>query len=61
MLFVRTFRFVLAGGVGIIIIEDIQNYGKIVFIRSVVENGWLPHIIFSFSFFILIFFYLEKH
>ena len=50
MHFVRTFRFMFAGGVGIIVIQEVQNCG-IVFIKNIVENGWLregdariPHI-----------------
>ena len=38
--FVRTFSIVRAKGIRPIIIEEVRNYGKIVFIKNIVEKGW---------------------
>ena len=40
MHFVRTFSITRALGVRLIVIEKVQNYGKIVFIKNMFENGW---------------------
>ena len=37
--FVRTFSIMRALGVRLIVIEKVQNYGKIVFIKNMFENG----------------------
>ena len=34
--FVRTFLIMCASGVGLIAIEDVRNYGKIVYIKNIV-------------------------
>ena len=39
MYFVRAFSIKRALGVRLIVIEDVQNYGKILFIKKVFENG----------------------
>ena len=40
----RTFWFMRAQAVTIIVIEEAENYRKIVFIKYIVENGWWgPH------------------
>ena len=48
MHFVRRFSIMRAKGVRLIVIEKVQNYEKIVFIKSMFENGWyggcIPHI-----------------
>ena len=38
--FVRTFLIVRAQSVRLIAIEEVRNYGKIVHIKSIFENGW---------------------
>ena len=38
--FVRTFSVMRALGVGLIVIEEARNYGKIVFIQNIVEKSW---------------------
>ena len=39
--FVRTFLIMRAQGVRFIIaIEEVRNYGKVVYIKSIFENGW---------------------
>ena len=40
MHFVRTFSIMRAQGVRLISIEEVRNYGKIVFFKNLVENGW---------------------
>ena len=40
MQFVRTFSITCAEVVRLIVIEKVRNYGKIVFIESMFENGW---------------------
>ena len=40
MHFVRTFLIMRAEGVRFIVIEEVRNYGKIVFIKNIVEKGW---------------------
>ena len=40
MHFVHTFSIVRAYGVRLIVIEEARNYGKIVFIKSIFQNGW---------------------
>ena len=46
--FVRTFSIMRAQGVRLIAIEEIRNYGKIVYIKNIFENGWwrmhTPHL-----------------
>ena len=37
--FVCTFSIMYAQGARLIVIEKVQNYGKIVFIKNIVENG----------------------
>ena len=39
MHFVRTFSIMRASGVRLIAIEEIRNYGKIVYIENIFENG----------------------
>ena len=36
---VRTFLIMRAQGVRLIAIEEVRNYGKIVYIKNIVENG----------------------
>ena len=38
--FVRTFSIMRALGVRLIVIEKAQNYGEIVFIINLFQNGW---------------------
>ena len=38
--FVRTFSIMHALGVKLIVIEKVQNYGKIVLIENMFENDW---------------------
>ena len=38
--FVRIFSIMRALSVRLIVIEKVQNYGKIVFIKNMFENGW---------------------
>ena len=38
--FVGTFLIMRAQGVRFIAIEEVRNYGKIVYIKSIFENGW---------------------
>ena len=41
MHFGRTFRFMLAMGVKIFVIEEVQSYGKIVFIKkTLMKSDW---------------------
>ena len=40
MHFVRTFLVMRAQGERLIVIEEVQNYGKIVYIKNSIENGW---------------------
>ena len=40
MHFVCTFWNMRAQGVRIIVIEKVRNYGKVVFIKNMFENGW---------------------
>ena len=40
MHFVRTFSVMRAQGTRLIAIEEVQNYGKIVHIKNIFENGW---------------------
>ena len=40
MHFFAHFQFIRAQSVRFIVIEEVQNYGKIVFIESTVEKGW---------------------
>ena len=40
MHFVRTFSIMCAQGVKLVAIEEVRNYGKIVYIKNIVENGW---------------------
>ena len=40
MHFVRTFSITRAQGVRLIAIEEVRNYGKIVYIQNNFENGW---------------------
>ena len=40
MHFVRTFSIMRAQGVRLIAIEEVRNYGKIVYIQNNFENGW---------------------
>ena len=40
MHFVRTFLIMRAQGVRLIAIEEVRNYGKIVYIQNNFENGW---------------------
>ena len=40
MHFVRTFSIMPAYGLRLIAIEEARNYGKIVYIKNVFENGW---------------------
>ena len=40
MHFVCTFSIMRAEGVRLIVIEKVRNYGKIVFIKNMFENGW---------------------
>ena len=40
MHFVRTFSIMRAQGVKLIAIKEARNYGKIVYIKNIVENGW---------------------
>ena len=40
MHFVRTFSIMRTSNVRLIAIEEVQNYGKIVCIKNVFENGW---------------------
>ena len=40
MHFVRTFSIMRAEGVRLIAIEEARNYGKIVYIKIMFENGW---------------------
>ena len=39
MHFVRTFSIMRALGVRLIVIEKVRNYGRIVFIKNMLENG----------------------
>ena len=47
MRFVRSFSIMRAQSVRLIAIEEIQNYGKIVYIKNIFENDWcrmhVPH------------------
>ena len=49
MHFTRTLSIMRAQGVRLIVIEKVRNYGKIVFIKNMFENGWWggcsPHIL----------------
>ena len=40
MLFIRTFSLMGACAVELIGIKEVRNYGKIVFIKKIFENGW---------------------
>ena len=40
MHFVCTFLILRALGVRLIVIEKVRNYGKIVFIKNMFQNGW---------------------
>ena len=40
MHFVCTFSIMLAYGVRLIAIKEARNYGKIVYIKNIFENGW---------------------
>ena len=40
MHFVRTFSIMRAQDVRLIAIEEVRNYGKIVYIQNNFENGW---------------------
>ena len=40
MHFVRTFSIMRAYGVRLIVIKKVRNFGKIVFIKVMFENGW---------------------
>ena len=40
MHFVRTFLILRALGVRLIVIEKVRNYGEIVFIKNMFQNGW---------------------
>ena len=40
MHFFARFQFIRAQGVRFIVIKEVRNYGKIVFIKSTVEKGW---------------------
>ena len=40
MHFVRTFLIMRAWDARLIVIEKVQNYGKIAFIKNMFENGW---------------------
>ena len=40
MHFVRTFSIMRAQGGRLIAIEEVRNYGKIVYIQNNFENGW---------------------
>ncbi len=48
MHFVRTFSIMRASGVTLIAIEEVENSGKIVYIKNIFENGWwrkhTPHL-----------------
>ena len=40
MHFVRTFLIMCAHGVRLTAVEEVRNYGKIVYIKNIFENGW---------------------
>ena len=40
MHFARTFSIARAYGVRVIAIEEARNYGKIVYIKNSLQNGW---------------------
>ena len=40
MHFLRTFSIMCAYGIRLIAIEEAGNYGKIVYIKNIFENGW---------------------
>ena len=40
MHFVRTFSIMRAYGVRLIAVEEARNYGKIVYIKNIFQNGW---------------------
>ena len=40
MHFARTFSIMRAYGVRLNAIEEVRNYGKIVYIKNTFENGW---------------------
>ena len=40
MHFVRAFSIMRVGGIRLDVIKKVQNYGKIVFIKNMFENGW---------------------
>ena len=40
MHFVRTFSIMRAYGVRLSAIEEARNYGKVVFIKNIFQNGW---------------------
>ena len=40
MHFARTFSIMRAGRLRLIAIEEVRNYGKIVYIKHIFENGW---------------------
>ena len=40
MHFVRTFSIMRASGVRLIAIEEVRNYGNIVYLKNNFENGW---------------------
>ena len=43
MHFVRTFSIMRTEGVRLIAIEEVRNYGKVVFIKNIFENDWWEH------------------
>ena len=40
MPFVRTFLIMRAYGIRLIAVKEARNYGKIVYIKNIFENGW---------------------
>ena len=51
MHFIRTFSIMRASGVRLIAIEEVRNYGKIVRINNIFENGWWEDAYLSFYLF----------
>ena len=47
--FIRTFSIARAYDARLIAIEEVRNYGKVVYIRHIFENGWWEDVVYPSS------------